>query len=288
LLIAKRWRPPSRRVSAARRTSWGSVSGRAFSFLNLTLFGLASLTALAVAGLMLWVVYGTPVEPRKSGADTLALQFEIRKGEPLGRISPPKAGETPQRDSGLEPGRGRAGADVTAPSIGSSGVIGSSSADAAEQEQAAKERQTAAGADHPQPVLTQTQDNRPALRQQESSRPLTYPPPLAQCNVNICSATYASFPEEDCTYQPHGGAPRRFCEMSTRSADVPPQTLRAATGPGSNPKDTQVAEGPPDVEKSAMPFRCNVDLCAAAYASFHAADCTYKPHGGGSRRICER
>jgi len=27
-------------------------------------------------------------------------------------------------------------------------------------------------------------------------------------------------------------------------------------------------------------MQCNVDLCAATYASFHAADCTYQPHGG--------
>jgi hypothetical protein len=34
-------------------------------------------------------------------------------------------------------------------------------------------------------------------------------------------------------------------------------------------------------------MRCSVDLCAATYQSFHAADCTYQPEGGGPRRICE-
>src|SRR5207247_9373462 len=34
-------------------------------------------------------------------------------------------------------------------------------------------------------------------------------------------------------------------------------------------------------------MQCNVDLCAATYASFHTADCTYQPHGGGPRQICE-
>ena len=34
-------------------------------------------------------------------------------------------------------------------------------------------------------------------------------------------------------------------------------------------------------------MQCNVDLCAATYRSFHAADCTYQPYRGGRRRICE-
>src|SRR5215475_11345917 len=42
LLITKQWRPPRPRVSAPRRTSWGSAYGRTFHFLSLALFGLVS------------------------------------------------------------------------------------------------------------------------------------------------------------------------------------------------------------------------------------------------------
>ena len=34
-------------------------------------------------------------------------------------------------------------------------------------------------------------------------------------------------------------------------------------------------------------MQCNVDLCAATYRSFHAADCTYQPYRGGPRSFCE-
>jgi len=55
----------------------------------------------------------------------------------------------------------------------------------------------------------------------------------------------------------------------------------AATEPRFEAKDTRVAEGVAEVSKSTMPARagaqCNVDLCAARYSSFHAADCTYQP-----------
>jgi len=113
-----------------------------------------------------------------------------------------------------------------------------------------------------------------------------------QCNVDLCAATYKSFNAVDCTYQPRGGGPRSFCERSTRSADARPQTSRAAIDPRSEAKEAQVAGMGEEVPKPATPARaaaqCNVDLCAAAYASFHAADCTYQPRGGGPRRLCER
>src|SRR5205823_14517393 len=116
--------------------------------------------------------------------------------------------------------------------------------------------------------------------------------PRIQCNVDRCATTYASFHAADCTYQPRGGGPRQICELSTRSADALPQTSRAATDPRSEAKDTRVAERAAEVPKSTTPARaeaqCNVGLCAARYASFHAADCTYQPHGGGPRQICER
>jgi hypothetical protein len=34
--------------------------------------------------------------------------------------------------------------------------------------------------------------------------------------------------------------------------------------------------------------QCDVDVCARFYSSFDPADCTYRPLGGGRRRVCTR
>jgi penicillin-binding protein 1A len=34
--------------------------------------------------------------------------------------------------------------------------------------------------------------------------------------------------------------------------------------------------------------QCNIDVCASFYDSFDTADCTYKPYGGGPRRVCTK
>jgi hypothetical protein len=287
LLIAKHMRTRSPPLSARRRI-------RVFRSLSIALFGLVPVGALALSGFALWVLWSKPVEPRRSDADTLGLQFEARKGKPLGHIGPLRVGGTSQHDLGREPGaQGQPGPDVTVQSIASLGESGSSSTDAGEQKKATKERQTAAepGVDQPQLVRTETQDSRSASRQLEMSGSLTDTPPR-QCNVDLCAARYTSLDAADCTYQPYGGGPRRICELSTRSADAPTQTLLPVPDPRSETEDTKAPERAAEVPKSVMPARagaqCNVDLCAARYTSFNAPDCTYQPHGGGPRRICER
>src|SRR5262249_15445655 len=80
--------------------------------------------------------------------------------------------------------------------------------------------------------------------------------------------------------------------LSTRSAEAAARTPRAATGSTTEAKYGRVAERAEEIPKSATSAQagaqCNVNLCAAKYASFHAADCTYQPYDGGPRRICER
>jgi hypothetical protein len=278
-LIAKHRRTPPPRASAPSRVSQRPTIGRMLWRLSVVLLALGTICVGALCAVTLWVLFGSPLEPRWSDADTLRLSFESRKGEPLGRIGPLTAGDASRQDLARE--------------AGAQGRSGSSSADAAEQK-AAKETQTEAGAGAGQPQLlrTEPQDRRPAAGQQESSRTFTDSRLRMQCNIDLCAATYASFQAADCTYQPHGGGPRRICELSTRSADARPQMSRAATDPSSEAKDTRVAERAAEVPKSTTPARpgaqCNVDLCGATYASFHAADCTYQPHGGGPRRICEQ
>jgi hypothetical protein len=115
-----------------------------------------------------------------------------------------------------------------------------------------------------------------------------------QCSRTLCAATYRSFNAADCTYQPQGGGQRAICKLSKGPADTPPQMLRAATdSSGSTPEanDIPVAGMMQEVAEPASPeeagAQCNRSRCAAMYQSFHAADCTYQPEGGGPRRICE-
>jgi hypothetical protein len=331
LLTANRWRTRPSPPSAPSRISQGPGIGRVLWRLSIALLGFGSICAGALAVVILWVLFGFPPEPQRSDADPLRSQFDVRKGEPVGSVGPLKVTGTSRQDLGREPGaQGRPEAKVTSPSIafpgtsppaqsaGSGGPnaerssrasnctdqptdglrrlceAGSSSPDTAEPKKATKERQTetGAGADQPQLVRTEPQDRRPAARQEEISTTLTDLRPRAQCNVALCAAKYGSFRAADCTYQPHGGGPRTLCEPSTRSEEAAPQVPRAAIDPRSEAKHTQISESPDEVPKSATPARggaqCNVALCATTYSSFHAADCTYQPHGGGPRRICER
>ena len=91
-----------------------------------------------------------------------------------------------------------------------------------------------------------------------------------QCDFRACGAKYQSFDPTDCTYQPYGARSRRRCEMSADAVRQAAAASEPATG------------------GQAAAERCNVDICARAYSSFRAADCTYQPFGSGPRRMCER
>jgi hypothetical protein len=279
-------------ASAPTRVSWRPTIGRMLWRLSVVLLALGTICAGALSAVTLWVLFGFPPEPRNSDADTLGAQFEARKGASLEGVGPLNLTGASQQKFGREPGaQGRPVAEASEDR--SYRASGTSSA-AAEPAKAAKETQSqpGAGADQPQLARTEPQDRRPAARQQEISGTLTDLRPRTQCNVSLCAATYKSFNAADCTYQPYGGGRRSICELSARPADVQPQTSRAATDPRSETQDARVAEGAPEIPRAAASARvgaqCNIDLCAATYASFHAADCTYQPHGGGPRRICER
>ena len=57
------------------------------------------------------------------------------------------------------------------------------------------------------------------------------------------------------------------------------------------PQDRRPAAGQQENSRALTDSRprmqCDVGPCAAKYSSFRAADCTYQPHGGGPRQICE-
>jgi hypothetical protein len=283
----------------------GSTIGRTLWRLSIALFGIVVVCAGALSATALWVLFSFPPEPRRSDADTLGSQFEARKGEPLGRGGPLKLTGAARPELGPKSAtQGRPEAETASRSAAASGASppaqnaegaflgsGSSSAAPAEPKMPSKETQTAlsirsaeAAARTPQPATQGAEEVSKAGNSAQAG---------AQCNVNLCAATYASFHRGDCTYQPHGGGPRRICELNTRSAERASQTARAATDPRSEAKDTRIAEDATvSVAKPAPAApaggQCHVDLCAATYASFHAADCTYQPYDGGPRRICER
>jgi penicillin-binding protein 1A len=96
-----------------------------------------------------------------------------------------------------------------------------------------------------------------------------------RCDYEACARTYRSFRASDCTYQPFSGAPRQLCEKT-------PSQQSAAT-PFAQNSSAQSLSG----ELSAK-AQCNIDVCARFYSSFDPADCTYRPLGGGGRRVCTR
>jgi membrane peptidoglycan carboxypeptidase len=96
-----------------------------------------------------------------------------------------------------------------------------------------------------------------------------------RCDYEACARTYHSFRVSDCTYQPFSGAPRQLCEKN-------PSQQSAAT-PFAQDSSAQSLSGQP-FDKG----QCNIDVCARFYSSFDPADCTYRPFGGGRRRVCTR
>src|SRR5205809_632441 len=159
-LIAKHRRTPPPRPSAPSRVSQRPTIGRMLWRLSVVLLALGTICAGALSAVTLWVLFNSPLEPRRSTAARRGLGFEGGKGEPLGRIGAVKAGDASRQG--------------VARDAGAQGRPGSSSADAAEQK-AAKETpiEAGVGADQPQLLRTEPQDRRPAAGQQEGSRILT-------------------------------------------------------------------------------------------------------------------
>ena len=295
-LIAEYRRTGTSRASALRDISWESIYGGKFRILRIALLGLLSGSTVMLLGVTLWVLYGSPIHSRSASVHTPGVRIAAGRGEPLGGVGPIEVTGASRRDLARQPGaqaraQDRPVAEAMIPPAAASDQSGSSSVNAAEQRAKETQAEAGAGADQPQLARTETQDTRPTAWQQEAARALTDSRPRMQCNVDLCAATYRSFHAADCTYQPYRGGPRSFCELTTRSADGLPQTSPAATDPRSEATDTRVAERPGEGPMSAMPDQagpqCNIKACAAMYRSFHAADCTYQPYGGGRRRICE-
>jgi len=96
-----------------------------------------------------------------------------------------------------------------------------------------------------------------------------------RCDYEDCARTYHTFRASDCTYQPFSGAPRLLCDKN-------PSQQSAAT-PFAQNSSAQSLLGQLFGKE-----QCNIDVCARFYTSFDPADCTYRPFGGGRRRVCTR
>jgi membrane peptidoglycan carboxypeptidase len=96
-----------------------------------------------------------------------------------------------------------------------------------------------------------------------------------RCDYEACGRTYHSFRASDCTYQPFSGAPRQLCEKNLSQQSV------ATPFAQNSPAQSLSGELPPKGQ-------CNIDVCARFYSSFDPTDCTYRPFGGGGRRVCTR
>ena len=92
------------------------------------------------------------------------------------------------------------------------------------------------------------------------------------CDYQACARAYHSFNASDCTYQPYSGGPRRLCDKNPSQRST--ATLFA---PNSQPLPDQSGKA-----------QCNLNVCASFYDSFDPTDCTYRPYGGGPRRLCTR
>jgi membrane peptidoglycan carboxypeptidase len=96
-----------------------------------------------------------------------------------------------------------------------------------------------------------------------------------RCDYEACARTYHSFRASDCTYQPFSGAPRQLCEKNP--------SQQSAAAPFAQSSSAQSLSG----ELSGK-AQCNIDVCARFYSSFDPTNCTYRPLGGGGRRVCTR
>lgn len=85
----------------------------------------------------------------------------------------------------------------------------------------------------------------------------------------LCQQRYRSYRAADNSYQPFDGGPRRPCELASPQASVTT----------AQPAITQATVADNNTGE-------RVSLCSAKYSSYNAADGTYQPFGGGSRKPC--
>lgn len=312
---------------AARGPSSEPGRGRAFWRAGKMLLGALLISSGLASAAMLWVLFGPSQGPGRSHQDTVRAEAAIpaspppaSSGNAAGPLRPHTAANEPS-EPGVSPasaaGQGgpaeqtRAEAPAAAsqlPPIPAQPQPTQVQAQPIPAQPQPVQSQPKPGqtqfqpvAAQARPVMPEARDRYPGAGQQQALGSPADQHAGMQCRADLCAATYKSFNAADCTYQPFGGGARSVCELGKGPADMTrqvshaPNSVRAATPAGdaiSAPDETQMEGSTQDTAEAAAPGRggsqCNPSLCAATYKSFHAADCTYQPEGGGPRRICER
>jgi outer membrane biosynthesis protein TonB len=302
-------------------TSSASSKGRGFWRLSKFLLGALLICSGLLSAAMLWVVFGSSLELRRGVPDAAGLRAEARNDASLSRrytanstapSQPDMAPVTePPLPSVLPPARA---AEQQKPA---EQPTAEAQAEAKQPQPMKIEPQPAQAQAQPmqaqpqpvqaqpqpvqahvqpvqgqlQPVRTEPAERDSALGAQEKQGTAADERHGMQCNISLCAATYKSFNEADCSYQPLGGGPRNICALHTQTAAAPPQHQAIVADPNADAADKRLpAPVAPDTKLGASDrsgSQCNRALCAATYRSFNAADCTYQPLGGESREVCE-
>ena len=110
----------------------------------------------------------------------------------------------------------------------------------------------------PAPTPTPTPTPQPVAAPATAAPVQTASAPAASCNIQLCAATYRSFRESDCTYQPFQGE-RRVCERTaqdnqdTVAVSRPPEPRNEWTARSDNRRDSALSRR--DVELRAVERR---------------------------------
>jgi BA14K-like protein len=305
--IASRFRPRSRPPQPpSARTSSGPGIGRVFWRVGMVFLGVVLLCSGALSAAMLWVIFGSPLD-RHSNPNAPALRAEATndtspsRGGTVDAAGPSRPNVGPSAEASIPPAPSPAAAAQPEKPAEQANAGAQPAANQSQPVQTATQPaptppqpvQTAAQPTSPQPAQTAAQNAGPGAGQPETSGKSTDQHAGMQCAADLCAATYKSFNAADCTYQPYGGGQRSICELNAQSAAAhsQPSPSPAATDSSPTATDTQPATAMQSIAKAAAPDRagpqCNRSRCAATYQSFHAADCTCQPEGGGPRQICE-
>lgn len=91
------------------------------------------------------------------------------------------------------------------------------------------------GASAPTPTVTtvdaKQQQPQSANGQQQNAPPSTTQAAGGACDISVCQQFYRSFRLSDCTYQPYGGGPRRYCNRGRSEMTTSIPDRRGSEGP---------------------------------------------------------
>lgn len=266
LLAARHRRPQPPPVSTSSPVSSGSGIGRVAWRISMVFLGLLLICSGALSAAMLWVVFGSPFESGRSDPNTPGLRAEATNDASLSRRGTVNAAG-PSR-----PDVGRVAEVPIQPGLSSAG--------AAESEKPTEQTNPDAQAvsNQPQPLRTEADETKAAV-QFGSNQPQ---PLRTEAQETKAEAQGGSNRSQPVRAEAKVTKAESTVELNQPQPVRPVRTAMRDGGPGAGRQEISAK-----LTDQRPGMRCNVDLCAATYKSFNAADCTYQPIGGGPRSICE-